>query len=295
MTVRGRSPATMQPTVCSFSSGSMSCATRSLQVARSRLPFALSSIFACLTALSTSARSLCCAVCAKRPARGMTLRAFKQLLREQFFMLLIDERGGWMQFPRCSKRTPPLRSRWSESCIGSSIRSVCKPAKRSRDLPKWRGFSAALIRSPEISLASERAMSSRFPQRLIIRVPGANIEVSHQTQSPVITMTIAKKRQPHGNRKHEKYDRLIAIAKTLPAVTAAVAHPCDESSLRGALEASEAGIIKPIFVGPQDKIREVASKAGLSIADIEIVDAPYSQAAAAAAVDLVRTAVRKCS
>lgn len=102
-------------------------------------------------------------------------------------------------------------------------------------------------------------------------------------------MTTTKKSAAARDEKHEKYDRLIAIAKTLPAVTAAVAHPCDESSLRGALEASEAGIIKPIFVGPQDRIREVASKAGLSIAGIEIVDAPYSQAAAAAAVDLVRT------
>ena len=102
-------------------------------------------------------------------------------------------------------------------------------------------------------------------------------------------MTTTKKSAPAGDRKHEKYDRLIAIAKTLPAVTAAVAHPCDEASLRGALEAAEAGIIKPILVGSQDKIREVAAKAGLSIADIEIVDAPYSQAAAAMAVELVRT------
>ena len=35
-------------------------------------------------------------------------------------------------------------------------------------------------------------------------------------------------------RQHEKYERLIAAAKSLPALATAVAHPCDESSLRGA-------------------------------------------------------------
>ena len=42
-------------------------------------------------------------------------------------------------------------------------------------------------------------------------------------------------------RRHEKYDRLIAAAKKLKPIATAVAHPCDETSLKGALEAGEAG------------------------------------------------------
>ena len=53
-------------------------------------------------------------------------------------------------------------------------------------------------------------------------------------------------------RRHEKYDRLIAAAKGKQAVATAVAHPCDETSLRGAVEAGEAGLIKPILVGPKN-------------------------------------------
>ena len=34
-----------------------------------------------------------------------------------------------------------------------------------------------------------------------------------------------------------KYDRLIASAKSVPAAKTIVVHPCDESSLRGAVEA----------------------------------------------------------
>jgi hypothetical protein len=49
--------------------------------------------------------------------------------------------------------------------------------------------------------------------------------------------------------------------------TTAVAHPCDEISLRGALEAAEARMIAPILVGPKEKIRTVAASADLAVRD----------------------------
>jgi phosphate acetyltransferase len=89
-------------------------------------------------------------------------------------------------------------------------------------------------------------------------------------------------------RKHEKYERLIAHCKELAPATAAVAHPCDESSLRGAVEAAELGILKPILVGPRAKIEAAAAQAKLDISGYELVDAPHSVAAAETAVQLVR-------
>jgi len=89
-------------------------------------------------------------------------------------------------------------------------------------------------------------------------------------------------------RKHDKYDRLIAACKALPPTPTAVAHPCDESSLVGALEAAKLGLIAPILAGPAARIREVAAKAGLDVGPYEIVDAAYSQESAAKAVALVR-------
>jgi phosphate acetyltransferase len=90
-------------------------------------------------------------------------------------------------------------------------------------------------------------------------------------------------------RRHAKYDRLIAAAREIRAVPTAVAHPCDESSLKGALDAGAAGMIQPILVGPEGKIRGVAEKLGVDIGAAEIVDVPHSHAAAAKAVELVRT------
>jgi phosphate acetyltransferase len=89
-------------------------------------------------------------------------------------------------------------------------------------------------------------------------------------------------------RRHDKYERLITLTRENPAIPTAVAHPCDDSSLRGAVEAAEAGIIVPILVGPAEKIRAVAEKAGLNISSCEIIDVPHSHDAAAEAVNLVR-------
>jgi len=92
---------------------------------------------------------------------------------------------------------------------------------------------------------------------------------------------------PLGDPLSTKYDRLIAHAKQVPAVTTIVAHPCDETSLRGAVEAAQAGIIIPILVGPTAKISAVAREHRLDISHFEIVDVPHSEAAAAKAIQMI--------
>ncbi|WP_454620898.1 phosphate acetyltransferase [Bradyrhizobium cenepequi] len=91
-------------------------------------------------------------------------------------------------------------------------------------------------------------------------------------------------------RSPAKYDRLIAAAKAVRPVRTIVVHPCDETSLRGALDSAEAGIIRPLLVGPEAKIRNTASKHGLDISSVEIVDVPHSEAAAAKGVELIHAA-----
>ena len=62
-----------------------------------------------------------------------------------------------------------------------------------------------------------------------------------------------------------KYDRLIAAARDgTPAVTI-VAHPCDETSLRGAIDAAAERLIEPVLVGPEAKIRSVAAEHGIDL------------------------------
>jgi phosphotransacetylase len=85
-----------------------------------------------------------------------------------------------------------------------------------------------------------------------------------------------------------KYEKLLERCKVLEAVPTAVAHPCEETALSGAVEAAQNGLIVPILVGPADKIRETAEAAGIDLENLQIEDAPHSHAAATRAVELVR-------
>src|SRR5262245_22586623 len=92
------------------------------------------------------------------------------------------------------------------------------------------------------------------------------------------------------NRKHGtgKYEKLLRKCRSLEPVRTAIAHPCEETALRGAVEAAEKKLIQPILVGPSTKIEAVAKAAGIDLGNLQIVDTPHSHASAAKAVELVR-------
>ena len=85
-----------------------------------------------------------------------------------------------------------------------------------------------------------------------------------------------------------KYEQVLERCRAMEPVPTAVAHPCEESALTGAIEAGAKRLIVPILVGPIAKIRDVAQKAGVELGNTRLVDAPHSHAAAAKAVELVR-------
>jgi phosphate acetyltransferase len=91
-----------------------------------------------------------------------------------------------------------------------------------------------------------------------------------------------------GPRPHHRFDELVARAQQQPAVVTAVVHPCDLVSLESTLEAAKLKLIQPILVGPALKIQQTASRYGLDIAGLEIVDAEHSHDAARKAVEQVR-------
>jgi phosphotransacetylase len=81
-------------------------------------------------------------------------------------------------------------------------------------------------------------------------------------------------------------DRLIAHARSLPPVRMAVVHPCDALSLGGAMDARAAGLIEPVLVAPEARLRRIAAEAGIDLSGCEIIDVPHSHAAAATAASL---------
>jgi phosphate acetyltransferase len=93
----------------------------------------------------------------------------------------------------------------------------------------------------------------------------------------------------HIDDKHERYTHLLERVKGLEPIPTAVAHPCDKESLKGPVIAFQAGIIEPILVGPEAKIRSVAEEFSIDLHGIRIVNAAHSHDSAALAVSLVRT------
>jgi phosphate acetyltransferase len=94
--------------------------------------------------------------------------------------------------------------------------------------------------------------------------------------------------RPEPAASASKYDRLIAEAKRTTAAKAIVVHPCDETSLRGAVEAAATGLISATLVGPAATIKKVAREHNLDIGKCELVDVAHSDAAASKAVELIR-------
>jgi phosphotransacetylase/acyl dehydratase len=88
--------------------------------------------------------------------------------------------------------------------------------------------------------------------------------------------------------RHRRFRELLADATGGPAVTVAVAHPCDAASIAAVAEVASAGLVVPILVGPEARIRAAAEKAGADIRTFRLVATPHSQASATEAVALVR-------
>jgi phosphate acetyltransferase len=86
------------------------------------------------------------------------------------------------------------------------------------------------------------------------------------------------------NHRFEKW--LLGKAKGLKPLKTAVVHPVDAFSLEGAVKAAAEGMIDPILVGPEAKIRKIAEEQKLDISKLELLPTHHSHAAAAAAVEL---------
>jgi phosphotransacetylase/acyl dehydratase len=88
--------------------------------------------------------------------------------------------------------------------------------------------------------------------------------------------------------RHERFRALLAAAAGHPPLATAVAYPCDANALGAAVEAALAGLITPILVGPKNAILTAAKTAKVDITSFRLVDVADSEAAAVAAVALVR-------
>jgi len=77
-----------------------------------------------------------------------------------------------------------------------------------------------------------------------------------------------------------RFRELLALGRGRRALRCAVVHPCDPGSLAGAMDAARHGLIEPLLIGPEARIRATAEAGGIDLAGARIVAVPHSHAAA---------------
>jgi phosphate acetyltransferase len=87
--------------------------------------------------------------------------------------------------------------------------------------------------------------------------------------------------------RHDRYHAILEMARKLPKLSMAVVHPCDDHVILAAVEAAEAGLIEPLFVGPVEDIRKAAKAAKLSIEAFYLESTLDASSSAMRAVQLI--------
>lgn len=105
--------------------------------------------------------------------------------------------------------------------------------------------------------------------------------------APEHRVTWPRSRLPEITLKHsDRYDGIVAQARALPPLSAAIVHPCSPEAILAAIEVRDEGLLQPILVGPEAKIRAAAETAGVALDGLAIEHVPHSHAAAIRAVEL---------
>jgi len=86
----------------------------------------------------------------------------------------------------------------------------------------------------------------------------------------------------------QRYRHLIERSKGMPAIDMAVVYPCHVESLGGALSAAEAGLIRPVLIGPKARIESAARELGAEVSAFPLIEADNAHNAALRAVELAR-------
>jgi phosphotransacetylase/acyl dehydratase len=82
---------------------------------------------------------------------------------------------------------------------------------------------------------------------------------------------------------------LLGRTKGFEPIRMAVVHPVDCDALLGAIQAAQEGLIIPVLVGPEDRIRSVAAAHDLDITGVSVIATEHSHEAAEKAVGLARS------
>ena len=104
---------------------------------------------------------------------------------------------------------------------------------------------------------------------------------THKVRLPRVNAPLIQLYDPEA-----RFKALLAQGEGMEAVRCAVVHPCDAGSLSGAMDSARYGLIIPVLIGPEARIRIVARDAGIDLSGVEIISVEHSHEAAEKAADM---------
>ncbi|MCX5974786.1 MAG: bifunctional enoyl-CoA hydratase/phosphate acetyltransferase [bacterium] len=84
------------------------------------------------------------------------------------------------------------------------------------------------------------------------------------------------------------FSQVLAQAKAFPVQKAAVVSPEEENTLWGIEEARKAGLVAPILLGDEGKLRKLAAKLDLALSNYQLIPCRNAEDSASQGVDLCR-------
>jgi phosphate acetyltransferase len=189
---------------------------------------------------------------------------------------------------------PPTAQAVGAEALLSGLLNRRMPGPGTRILSQQLRFDGVISVGPEVT-ASVTAREKKADGHLVVfdcKVSQGGRDLvsgSVTVQAPASRISYSNVATPELILRHnDAYVRVLRRCEGLAPVTCAVVHPCDRDSLLGPLEAARLGLIVPILVGPEAKIRAAAEAAGADLSGFKILSTEHSHAAAQQAVAMAR-------
>ncbi|QIE29989.1 Phosphate acetyl/butaryl transferase (plasmid) [Caballeronia sp. SBC1] len=152
----------------------------------------------------------------------------------------------------------------------------------------------SVIRSTSVQIKGALPIAAVMTVRLVVREKRRDqgiVVLDGQCTNPagqIIATAILEVLAPTTRQQHQvaqhRLENLLERCRGLKPMLTGIVHPCSADALAGAVGAAEAGLIVPVFFGPEAEIRRIADLARLDIAAYRLVatDGPEESAMRAA-------------
>ncbi len=137
------------------------------------------------------------------------------------------------------------------------------------------------IRTASVQIIGPLPISVAITVRLVVRekradqgivvLNGQCTDPSGQLVATALLEVLAPTTRQQRQIAEHRLEGLIERCQALKPMLTGVVHPCSADALAGAVAAADAGLILPIFYGPEAEIRRMADHARLDIAKYRIV------------------------